>query len=127
MKRRTRGVFLIVSLIVSSLAVPIICAEGGNGIVLPLTTPDLNVSVGAFINGTLPSRYAVTPTPIRIEVRVAETHLPAAKGEMAAGPRSIGFSFEPVSLVMLGILIAIVSAGMRYIIRRTPAQPEEKE
>jgi hypothetical protein len=122
--------FILVSVTVLWLAVPLTSAAvpGNNSLVPPYGTgPDLNVTAGALANHTMPAQYAITPTLIRIEVRISETALPAAKGEMAVGPRSIGFSFEPVTLVVLVLVVAAVSAGMWYMIRRRPYESDEDE
>jgi hypothetical protein len=126
-KRRTSAAFILISLIVPLLAVPIINAENGNSPAMSVTTQDLNVSGGTSINRTLPARYAVTQTPIRVEVKLAETLLPAAKGEMAVGPRSIGFSIEPGTLVILVLVVAVTSAGMWYLVRRRPVEEDKEE
>jgi hypothetical protein len=39
---------------------------------------------------------------------------------MAAGPRSIGFSADPHSLVILVIAIVAVAGGMWYMVKRKP-------
>ena len=82
------------------------------------TSPELNGSGFDLANQTLPSHYAVTPVPIRVEVRISDTLLPVAKGEMAAGPRSIGFSIEPVTLGILLILVIAVAAGAGYLMKK---------
>jgi len=82
------------------------------------TGPDPNITGLNLTNQTLPSRYAITPAPLRVEVRLAETLLPVAKGEMAAGPRSIGFSVDPASLLVSGILVAAMIAGVWYMMRK---------
>jgi hypothetical protein len=121
------GIIFIVFLTGVWLAVPIISAAGGNNPAIPVTTPDLNVSGTTYINGTLPARYAVTPAPIRIGVRLSETLLSAAKGEMAAGPRSIGFSIDPSVLTLAVIIVTGVSAVLWYLVRRRPDGPERGE
>jgi hypothetical protein len=129
-KASTAVFFVLVSVAVLLLAVPLASAAvpGNNSRVSPYgTTPDLNVTAGALPNHTMPAQYAITPTPIRIEVGISETSIPAPKGEMAAGPRSIGFSFEPVMLVILILVVAAVSAGMWYMIQRKPDENNEDE
>ena len=129
--RVTTAVFFILL----SLAVLVLAAPFAGAIVpgnttpgsLPGTGPDLNVTTGSSANHTLPAQYAIKLAPIRLEVRISETALPAAKGEMAAGPRSIGFSFEPVTLVVLVLVAAAVSTGTWYIIRRKPGENDENE
>jgi hypothetical protein len=122
--------FILVPLAVLLLAVPLTSAVvPGNNSPVPRygSGPDLNVTGAAIANHTMPAQYAITPTPVRIEVRVSETLLPAPKGEMAAGPRSIGFSFEPVTLVVLVLVVGVISVGMWYLIRRKPDESDREE
>ena len=122
--------FILVSLAVLWLAVPLTSAAVmGNNSPVPQygTGPNLNVTGAAIANHSMPAQYAITPTPIRIEVGISETLLPAPKGEMAAGPLSIGFSFEPVTLVVLVLVVAAVSAGMWYMIRQKPDENKRDE
>lgn len=127
--KNNAAVFLIfISMMVMCLAVPVISAAipDGNRQTIPLNTNhELNLT--AIANHTLPSPNAVTPTPIHIEVRVSDTLLPAPKGEMAAGPRTIGFSFDPVSLVIVIVAIVAGAAGMRYVMKRKPDEKDEDE
>ena len=81
-------------------------------------SPGLNITPLDLANQTLPSRYAVTPAPVRVEVMISDTLLPAAKGEMSAGPRSIGFSFEPVTPGVLLLLVVAVAAGAGYLMKK---------
>jgi uncharacterized membrane protein len=46
---------------------------------------------------------------------------------MAAGSRTIGFSFDPVSLVIVIIVIVAGAAGMWYLMRRKPDERDEDE
>jgi hypothetical protein len=92
-----------------------------------VASPELNVTGGANItNHTIPSRYEMSPTPINVKVEISDTSLPGPKGEMAAGPRSIGFSADPLSLAILVIAIVTVAAGMWYMVKRKPDEPEER-
>jgi hypothetical protein len=68
--------------------------------------PVLNVTNSSLPNTSILSKYPVTPTPVRIEL-VYKATLAGVKGEMATGPRTIGFSLSPEELVIL--LIALVS------------------
>jgi hypothetical protein len=127
-RANTADIIVLVSLAVLVLAVPLTSAAvpGNNSPVSPYsTTPDLNMTAGTFPNHSIPAQYAITPSPIRIEVRISETALPAPKGEMAAGPRSIGFSIGPVTLAVLVVVVAAVSVGMWYMIRRKPDEGDK--
>jgi hypothetical protein len=61
-----------------------------------VASPELNMTSGANItNHTIPSWYEMSPPPINVKVEIPDTSLPGAKGDMAAGLRSIGFSADP--------------------------------
>jgi hypothetical protein len=60
-------------------------------------------------------------------VEVSDTLLPGPKGEMAAGPRTIGFSADPVSLAILVVAIIAGAAGVGYLVKRKPEEEEEEE
>jgi len=110
------------------LVVPVISAAGPDDNLKagPFTTSrELNLT--AIANQTMPSPNTVTPTPIHVEVRVSDTLLPAPKGEMAAGPRTIGFSFDPVVLTIVFIAIVAVAAGAWYAMKRKPDEKDEDE
>jgi hypothetical protein len=49
------------------------------------------------------------------------------KGEMAAGPRTIGISAGPVSLAILIVAIITGAAGVGYLVRRKPEETEDEE
>lgn len=121
--------FILVSLAMMYLVMPITSAAvpGDNQQAWPLvTSPELNVTGADIANLSPPSRYEVTPT-IRVEVRVSDTSLPAPKGEMEAGPRTIGFSFVPVFLVIVIIAIVVGAAGVWYLMKREPDEQDEDE
>ncbi|MDD1691507.1 MAG: hypothetical protein LUQ66_12720 [Methanoregula sp.] len=116
--------FILVSLAMMYLVMPITSAAvpGDNQQAWPLVTnPELNVTGADIANLSPPSRYEITPT-IRVEVRVSDTLLPAPKGEMEAGPRTIGFSFVPVFLVIIAIVVG--AAGVWYLMKRKPDEDE---
>jgi hypothetical protein len=92
-----------------------------------ITSPELNVTGIAIANHTIPSGYGLPPAIIHIEVTISETLLPALKGEMAAGPRTIGLSAGPVSLAILIVTIIAGAAGVWYLVRRKPEETEDEE
>jgi hypothetical protein len=101
---------------------------GGQGV----AGTEFNGTGTDIANSTLPSRYAVTPAPIDVRVEVSAASLPGPKGEMAAGPRSIGFAADPGSLVIAILGVMAVTAGFLYLKRRRADQggkldPEEPE
>jgi len=85
-----------------------------------ITYPDLPVTNGSLSNHTLPADYLATPTLLKVQVELPETALPAPKGEMAAGPRAIGFSTDPVSLAIVILAILVVATGVFWYLKRKP-------
>jgi hypothetical protein len=75
-------------------------------------------------NRTIPAEYKTSPVPVRFEVTVSDTLIPGPKGEMAAGPRKIGFSAGPVTLAVLATVIFPGAAGVWYLVRRKPAEAD---
>jgi hypothetical protein len=88
---------------------------------------EFNVTGVNITNHSIPSRYAVTPSLIDVRFELSDTSLPAQKGEMASGPRTIGFSADPVVLVLLVIVISAVTARIWYLVRRKPEEPEHED
>lgn len=54
------------------------------------------------------------------------TAVPAPKGEMAIGPRVIGFSTDPASLAIAILIVAAVAAGIGYFLKQKRDE-EERE
>jgi len=129
MGNHSKGLFIFAVLATAGLLVPMIGAvfPGGHDTGPIVTAPDLNLSGIDMANSTLPSRYLTTPAPILIEVTISETLIPGPKGEMAAGPRTIGFTTDPVSLAILVVLILAASAGLWYLTKRRPEGTIEKD
>ena len=98
----------------ASAAVP---AEGGQGQAL-VTSTELNVTNASPANATIPAQYQVTPTLLQIGVSTNDSSLDGPKGEMAAVPRTIGFSTTPETLVIVIIGIAAIGLGARYSLKR---------
>jgi hypothetical protein len=123
MRRYAAAVFILVSLVLpfAGAAVPADTRQAGAAI----TDQDLNITGADIANYSIPSRYAVTPTLIEIKVGISGTSLPGPKGEMAASPRTIGFSAEPGLLALLAVTILAGIAGVWYLVRQRPAEPEE--
>jgi hypothetical protein len=90
-----------------------------------VTSPDLNMTGVNISNHSIPSRYGITPTMIDVRVGISETSLPGPKGEMATGPRSIGFTAEPIPLAILVVAIIAMAAGAWYFVKRRPDETEE--
>ncbi len=124
MRRYAAVVFILVS-----LAVPVASAivPGDTRQAWPIvTSPELNATGINITNHSIPSRYGISPTLIDVRVEVSDTSLPGPKGEMAAGPRTIGFSSDPLSLAILVVAIVAITAGVGYMVRRKPEEDEEE-
>lgn len=92
-----------------------------------VTAPDLNISGSDGANRSMPARYQTSPVPIHIEITLSETLIPGPKGEMAAGPRSIGFSADLLSLAILIVALLVIAAGTWYLVKRKPDEPDEED
>jgi hypothetical protein len=90
------------------------------------TGPDFNLSGVDLVNSTIPAKYQATPEPVRVEVTISDTLIPGPKGEMQAGPRTIGFAADPGFLLILAVAILAGAAGLWYLARRRPEEPEER-
>jgi len=122
MGKHIKGLIILAILATAGLLVLGIGAvfPGGHDTWPIVTAPDLNRSSIDVANSTMPAKYQTSPVPIRIEVTISETLIPGPKGEMATGPRSIGFSADPLSLAILIVSVIVVAAGTWYIARRKP-------
>lgn len=113
---------LIFSLVAVSSLIPgtgaVAADSGRQAYVLP-TAPDLNMTNISWANHTVPG-YQVNPARIDVQIEVSETLLPAQKGEMAAGPRTI----SPVSLAVLVLVVAAAAAGA-WFLKRADEDTEE--
>jgi hypothetical protein len=123
-RRYAAGVFILVSLMVSfaGAAVP----EDTRQEWPIVTSPELNATGINITNHSIPARYEISPTLIDVRVEVSGTLLPGPKGEMAAGPRTIGFTTDPISLALLVLAIIAGAAGVWYLVKRKPEEPEDE-
>lgn len=118
----------IASCLVLTFIIPTISAAGpdyNQRMTAFVTVPDIHVTNGSLTNRTIPYEYQITPEPIRVQIESKETLLPAPKGEMALGPRTIGFSIAPASLAILIIALCVVVTGAWFVIKKK--RDEEKE
>jgi hypothetical protein len=124
--REKSGIIILGLLAVVGLIVPGIVAavHGGHdgGPIAP--GPGFNLS-GVDPNSTIPAQYQATPEPVRVEVTISDTLIPGPKGEMQAGPRTVGFTTDPVTLLFLVIVIFAGVAGFWYLARMRPEELEE--
>jgi hypothetical protein len=91
------------------------------------TSPELNMTGADIANQSIPSRFAISPTLIDLKIEISDTPLPGPKGEMAAGPRTIGFTADPIVLVFLVTAIVALSAGAWYLVQRKPEEQNEED
>ena len=125
MRRCTAVLVILVSCAVSfaGAAVP----DNTRQAVPVVTGPELTMTGAGIGNYSIPARYEITPTLINIKVEISDTALPGPKGEMAAGPRTIGFSADPFALVLLIVGIIGGIAGTWYLVRKKPEEPGEED
>jgi hypothetical protein len=117
---------LVVTLTGAGLVVPAMNAA------LPGNSPDTTITIAILnvTNASLPGpanapEFRQTPEPVQVRVTVSETALPAPKGEMAAGPRAIGVSLDP--LVLATGVLALVVAGTGVLLYTRRKRDEEND
>jgi hypothetical protein len=91
-----------------------------------VTVHDINVTNGSLTNHTILYEYQNTPEPIKIQIEWKETLLPAPKGEMGLGPRTIGFSIAPVSLAILIIAGCVFVTGAWVVFKKKRDEGKEE-
>jgi len=121
---KSKPVFLVVilcSLAVFGLCIPTISAaipvsdEQTHALV---TTATFNVTNASLANATIPAQYQVTPSLIRVGISTNDSSLGGPKGEMAAVPRTIGFSISPEMAAIVIIVTAAIGLGAWYTLKR---------
>jgi hypothetical protein len=125
--RGNHGFIILALLAAVGLIVPgiVATAPGGYDGGPIATGPGFNLSGVDPVNSTIPAKYQATPEPVRVGVTISETLIPGPKGEMQAGPRTIGFATDPVTLLVLAVAILAGVAGVWYLARSKPEEPEE--
>jgi hypothetical protein len=128
---RNRTFFPVIIFVIASVAALMFCISASsaspdtNDRIPGLTeSRDLNVTNASLPNETIISRFPITPTPIKIGIMYEGT-LAEAKGEMAAGPRTIGVSLSPVAFVVVLIAAVAVVAGIGYLMWRKRKEKDE--
>jgi hypothetical protein len=124
LKKYAAVIFILVTLAVS-VATAAVMADTRQAWPI-VTSPELNVTGADITNHTIPSRYGISPNLVDVKVELSDTSLPGPKGEMAAGPRTIGFSADPLLLAILVVVVVAIAAVTWCIVRRKPEEPDEK-
>ncbi len=75
-------------------------------------------------NISVPDKYHTGQEPVMIGITIPETLLPGPKGEMQAGPRSIGFSL--VSLLISVMIIVLLAFGLVWYLRKRAVMTDEQ-
>jgi len=122
--------FIFASLVILGLGIPPINAsvpDDNRQAGITGTRPELNITGADIANQSIPSRYGIPPTLIDVKVEISDTPLPGPKGEMAAGPRTIGFTADPIALVILVTAIVALSAGAWYLVRRNAEDTKDDD
>lgn len=92
----------------------------------PFFTPvEINTTNTSLDPAALPPEFRETREQVVVKTELNETVLAAPKGEMAAGPRSIGFSFDPLVIAAAVIAIVVIGAGILYYRRKNRDQEEK--
>jgi hypothetical protein len=127
MGRGKNGIIILALLAAAGVIVPgiVAVAPGGHDGGPISTGPGFNLSSGDPVNSTIPAKYKATPEPVRVGVTISDTVIPGPKGEMQAGPRTIGFAADPALLLILAVAILAGVAGFWYLARRRPEEPEQ--
>ena len=123
---RGPGIFLI-AVTLSCLMAPAICMAVPENSQYPnayVTIAELTVTNASLPGPSALPGYRITPGPVKVQVELNETILPAPKGEMASGPRTIGVSLDPMLLAAGIIAIIAAGVGVLYHVRRN--RDEEK-
>jgi len=83
-----------------------------------ITTAVLNVTNATLANATIPEQYKATLSPLEVGIHTNNTLDGGLKGEMAAVPRTIGFSISPEMLVIGIVVIGALGIGAWYFLKR---------
>jgi hypothetical protein len=128
MRNGSAGFFLLAILIVMGPFIPAISAAVPDREQLAgpvVMGQDFNITGVALENTSIPARYQVNPTTIRVEIAISETSIPGPKGEMQAGPRTIGLSITPATMGILTLVLIVIGAVAWYMLKRKRIEEEE--
>jgi len=121
--RMTLIIFGVLIILFTGTAVALQAGGAGSN----YTPPDLNVSGRDTANMTVPGEFRTVQEPIRVEITITDTRIPGPRGEMQAGPRSIGFTLSPVLIVIIILVIALGTLIRHIVIRHTVDDNSEGE
>jgi hypothetical protein len=123
-----RGIYVIASVVALVVCISVSSASPYMNDQIPgfAESLDLNVTNASLPNETIISKYPITPTPIKIGIMYEGT-VAEAKGEMAAGPRTIGVSLSPGTFVVVLIAVVAVVTSIGYLMWRKRKEGDENE
>jgi len=84
-----------------------------------VTVQELNVTNASLANATIPAQYQATPTLLEVGISSNGSLPEGPKGEMSAGPRTIGFSTTPEMIALIVVVIAAIGIGAWYLMKRS--------
>jgi len=84
-----------------------------------VTVQELNVTNASLANATIPAQYLATPTLLEVGISSNGSLPEGPKGEMSAGPRTIGFSTTPEMIAVIIVVIAAIGIGAWYLMKRS--------
>jgi hypothetical protein len=125
---RSQGFEILFLAVAICLMIPALCVaipDDSHTTNVHITLAELNVTNASLPDPSALPEYRITPEPIRAQVSLGETALPAPKGEMAAGPRTIGVSIDPVVLAAGIIAVIAIGIGVLYYTQRNREDNQE--
>jgi len=109
------ALILCLCILLGLVAIPA-AAEDTRAIV---TVQELNVTNASLANATIPAQYQATPTLLEVGISSNGSLPEGPKGEMSAGPRTIGFSTTPEMIAVIIVVIAAIGIGAWYLMKRS--------
>lgn len=126
---RQLPVVMVLAVLLTLCLVSAAAAESGKTDTV-VTQVEINTSNATTLDtAALPAGFELTRKPVDVRLELNETQVPAPKGEMAAGPRFIGVSIDPVVMAAGITVLVIIGIIAWYSLRRRtgPEDMEEKE
>lgn len=105
--------------ILLGLVIPAAAAAAAEDTRAIVTVQELNVTNASLANATIPAQYQATPTLLEVGISSTGSLPEGPKGEMSAGPRTIGFSTTPEMIAVIIVVIAAIGIGAWYLMKRS--------